>query len=90
MEELLRNLGINEIPNKSDDGNYVIDILDSDEYARYYSKLDRSDLVEEDEDSSQMSLDSSSIQYLSNDDKYTLTLLADFEGDTYSLVIREN
>jgi len=90
MEELLKKIGITEMPNKTDDGNFVIDILDSDEYAKYYSKLDRSDLVEEDDDSSQMSLDSSSIQYISNDDKYTLTLLADFEGDTYSLVIREN
>ena len=88
MEEFLRELNIFEKPVKSDDGNYVITIEDSDDYGRIYSKLDRSNLVQEDEDSSQVTIDGSSIQY--NSDKYRLTLLADFEGDTYSLVISDN
>ena len=90
MEELLRQIGINDSPTRKDDSTYVIDIHDSDEYARYYGKLDKSDLVEEDEESSQITLENSSIQYISEDNKYTLTLLADFDGDVYSLVIREN
>ena len=88
MEEFLRKLGIYEKPVESDDGCYVIDIEDSDDFGRIYSKLDRSDLVDEDEDASQVALDSSSIQFTS--DEYLLTLLADLEGDTYSLVIRPN
>ena len=88
MEEFLKKLGIFEKPVESDDNSLVINIEDSDEYGRYYSKLDRSNLIQEDEDASQVALDSSSIQYLSDD--YTLTLLADFEADVYSLVIRPN
>lgn len=89
MEELLRKIGINETPTKTDSG-YVINLNDSDEYARYYSKLDRSDLVEEDDESSQVTLENSSIQYLSEDGKYLFTLLADFDGDVYTLTIKEN
>ena len=89
MEELLRKIGINETPTKTDNG-YVINLNDSDEYGRYYSKLDKSDLVEEDDESSQVTLENSSIQYLSEDGKYLFTLLADFDGDIYTLTIKEN
>ena len=89
MEELLRELGIDAVPTRTDKG-YTVDIADSDEYARYYSKLDKSDRLEEDEENSQVTLENSSIQYTSDDDKYTLTLLADFDGDVYKLNIREN
>lgn len=89
MEELLRKIGINATPTQTDEG-YTIDIADSDEYARFYSRLDKSDELEEDEENSQVTLENSSIQYMSNDDKYTLTLLADFDGDIYKLNIREN
>ena len=60
---------------------YNIDIEDANEYGRYFSKLDKSDLVEEEQDASSVNFENSSIQ-LTND-KYTLTLLADFENDTY-------
>lgn len=90
MEELLRKLNIYDKPVKSKDNTYVIDIMDSDDYARYYSKLDKSEELEELDDSSQITLDNSSIQYESIDGRFNLTLLADFEGDKYSLVIREN
>ena len=87
MEDFLKEIGIVEQPTEKE-GSWVIDIPDSNEYARYYSKFDKSDLVEEDEESSQITLHSSSVQFLSDD--YTFTLLADFDGDVYSLVIREN
>lgn len=89
MKEFLVKLGITQEPVEKD-GNFVIDLYDSDEYARVYSKLDKSDLIEEDPEASQVTLENSSIQYISEDDKYTLTLNADFDGDVYTLVVREN
>ena len=88
MNELLKQIGIDAEPVKGKDGRYNIDIEDSKEYGRYFSKLDKSDLVEEEQDASSVNFENSSIQF--TNDKYTLTLLADFENDTYSLNIREN
>lgn len=88
MEELLRQLGIDAEPVKGKNGSYNIDIEDSNEYGRYFSKLDKSDIVEEEQDASSVNFENSSIQF--TNEQYTLTLLADFENDTYSLNIREN
>ena len=88
MEELLRQLGIDAEPVKGENGSYNIDIEDSNEYGRYFSKLDKSDIVEEEQDASSVNFENSSIQFTNK--QYTLTLLADFENDTYSLNIREN
>ena len=85
MEELLQSLGIKEEPNESNNGVYVIDI---NEYGVYYSKLDRSPLLDEDEESSNVTLDGSTIVYMS--DNYILTLVADFASDQYKLTIKEN
>ena len=88
MNEFLKQIGIDAEPVKAEDGNYNIDIEDSNEYGKYFSKLDKSDLVEEDQDASSVNFENSSIQFVN--DEYTLTLIADFENDTYSLSIREN
>ena len=88
MNELLKQIGIDAEPVKGENGSYNIDIKDSNEYGRYFSKLDKSDLVEEEQDASSVNFENSSIQF--TNDNYTLTLLADFENDTYSLNIREN
>ena len=88
MEELLRQLGIDAEPVKGENGSYNIDIEDFNEYGRYFSKLDKSDIVEEEQDASSVNFENSSIQF--TNEQYTLTLLADFENDTYSLNIREN
>ena len=88
MEELLRQLGIDAEPVKGENGSYNIDIEDSNEYGRYFSKLDKSDIVEEEQDASSVNFENWIIQF--TNEQYTLTLLADFENDTYSLNIREN
>lgn len=86
MEDFLKKLGIDAKPNKS--GNlYVVDITDSDEYGKIYSRLDKSDLVDEVADSSQMTYENASIQFESDD--YLITLLADFEADNYKMTIKE-
>lgn len=88
MEQLLQEIGINETPRLGSDGVYVIDIKNSNDYGIYYSKLDRSDLLDEDDESSNVTIDGSTIVYISDD--YTLTLIADFSSDQYKLTIREN
>ena len=89
MEEFLKELGITKQGRKNENGFYVIDIDDSDEFGKIFSKLDKSDLVDEDEESSSITLDSANITYLGDD--YTITLMGDFENDTdYKLVMREN
>lgn len=88
MEEFLNELGIDKEPILSTNGDYVIDISDSTEFGKYYSKLDNSDLVEENEESSTVTMDNVNSQFINDD--YTITLIADFNEDTYKMVIREN
>ena len=87
MEEFLNSLGIKDQLQKSK-SSYVLDILDSNEYGKIYSILDKSDEVEEDPESSQVTLDYSSIQFYN--DEYNIQLIADFENDEYRLTIKEN
>lgn len=87
MEDFLKQLGIDKSYTKGGNGLYNIDIEDSDEYGKIYSKLDKSDLIDEIPDSSQMTYETASIQF-ENDD-YLITLLADFNEDTYKMTIKE-
>ena len=88
MDEFLKNLGITQEGEFTDDGNYIIDTENDDEYAKIYSILDKSKDLEEDEDASQLTNENSSIQYINDD--FTITLLIDYESDQYVLVCREN
>ena len=84
MEDFLNEIGITADLQKTD--NNTMDIPNSNAYGKIYSKLDNSDLVEEDIESSQITYDNSSIQFLSDD--YLITLLADFNEDIYKLTIK--
>lgn len=88
MQEFLKELGINLELYRTDDGDYSADIKDSNEYGKIFSKLDKSDLVEEEQECSTVTFDNSNIQYVNDD--YTITIIADFENDVYKLHIREN
>lgn len=88
MEDFLRKLGINYEGEYTDDGNYFIELEDDDDYAKVYSLLEKTTELEEDEDASQLTQDNASIQYIN--DKYTITLLSDYESDQYALICREN
>lgn len=88
IQDLLKELRIeNKEPYENENGSYTIDLDNSNEYSRYYSKLDKSDMFEEDEEASQVSIETSSIQYLSDD--FIVTLMANFDTDEYKLIIRE-
>lgn len=87
MDELLKEIGIQGTLVDGKNGTKVLEIEGSDNYGRIYSRLDNSDLVDEDEESSQMTSDTASTIYESED--YIITLLADFNADEYKLTIKE-
>lgn len=87
MKEFLKSIGITGELQKSN-ASYVMDIANSNEYGRIYSLLDKSEDVEEDSESSQVTMDYSSVQFFNDD--YTIQLIADFEHDQYRLTIKEN
>lgn len=90
MEEDRKNfiseLGIDIEGNISDDGCYVIDLSEK-QFFSCESILDNSDLVELDENSSNITYESITKQYSS--DKYLLTLIGDLEGNTYRLTCKD-
>ena len=87
MEKFLKEIGITQVGHYNNKNNYIIDIEDSNEYGKIYSKLDKNDLVEENDDSSSITANNSHIVFESDD--YQFTLIADFENDAYKLVCKE-
>lgn len=88
MDDLLKQIGITKTGNVSDDGCYVIDFDDYDDWSRAQSKLERTELVEEAADTSNIGEDFQSLQYVN--DEYTITMNADFDANEYQLIVREN
>ena len=84
MEELLRELGITKKGEKSKDGSYVIDIDNSDEWGKYFSKLDRNSDVEELEENSMLVTHGANIMFVYKD--MQINLIADYDSDSYKLV----
>lgn len=87
MKELLKKIGITEAGYFSSNNNYVIDFDNSEEYNKAFSKLDRTDLVEENDDTSVINMNVSNIMYSNNE--FSLNLIADFDNDTYKLVVTD-
>jgi len=87
MEKFLSDIGIEQVGHYTNNNSYVIDIEDSDEYGKFYSRFDKSGLVEEDDDASTITLHNSNIIFRSDD--FQFNLIADFDQDTYKLVARE-
>lgn len=86
MEDFLREVGIPYRGKRSPNGTYVIE-LDENEWSKCLSILERSYLLDEDEDSSNVSYDSST--QIFDSDSYILTLIADLNSDVYKLTIKE-
>lgn len=86
LEEILQEIGIKKKAEPMEDDCLVVSLKNSDEYGRVYSILENSDMVEIDDDSSMLTYKSSSIQY--NGDGFLVTLISDFDADTYKLTIK--
>ena len=87
MKDFLKSIGITQTGYFNNDKNYIIDIESSDEFNKIFSKLNNSDELEENEDSSVINLNVSNILYLS--EEYSLNLIADFNQDIYKLVVTD-
>ena len=87
MEELLKKIGITNKGEYTKDGSYVVDIIDYDTYGKFYSLLEKSDLVEEVQDTSQITLHTTNVTYASED--YQVVLQADLDEDLYKLVVTQ-
>ena len=85
MKELLKSIGITDAGYFSSNDNYVIDFEDSNAYNKSFSKLDKTDLVEENDDSSVVNVSVSNILYTNGE--FALNLIADFDSDSYKLVV---
>lgn len=87
MKGFLRKLGLDYVGYYSDSDTYVIDLNDSDEYTKVFTKLDRSNLVEEVEDASISNSSISNVLYVNDD--FSINIIADFESDNYRIVVHE-
>ena len=87
LEELLNELKINSRGSYSQDGSYVIDITNSDKWGAFYQRLEDTDLLDLQEESSLLTEEEASLMY-TNDD-FVFTLMADFNENIYKLVIKE-
>lgn len=86
MKDFLNHLGIYAEGQKVKN-SYIIDFDNIDEFNKAFKKLDKSDEIEESEESSIINSSMSSIVY--NNDEYLITLSANFDTDEYKLVIQE-
>ena len=86
MEELLKKIGITAKGEYTKNGSYIVDIKDYDEYGKYYSLVEKSDL-EEVQDTAQITLHTTNLTY--TNDKYQLVLQADLDEDLYKIVVTE-
>ena len=84
MEELLKTIGIEKPGEYSKSGSYIVDINSYDDYAKYYSLLEKSDM-EEVQDTSQITIHTTNVTF-ANDD-YQIILQADLDEDIYKLVV---
>ena len=86
MEELLKGIGITAKGEYTKDGAYVVDIKDYNEYGKYFSLLEKSDL-EEVQDTCQVTIHTTNVTYTT--EEYQVVLQADLDEDMYKLVVTQ-
>lgn len=86
-QELLNNIGIKKELIEAEDGSLLINFDDSNAYLSAYNKLDLSELVSLHED--EMILSEHNHLAVYSNDEYIITIVADFNHDTYNLTVKE-
>lgn len=84
--KLLASLGIEKL-GKMKGKRYIVDIPSSDDYARFYTILDRNDNLELGDTSSISTEYVNVLSYYLDD--YKISLNANFKDDYYNLVVEE-
>jgi len=86
IESYLKSIGI-QTRGKVTSSSYVIDIDSFDELNYYDSLLEKNDDFTVEDELSVLT-DDSSVQVFVNDD-YRITLIGEFDSDTYKIVVKE-
>lgn len=86
MKDFANELGIRQ-EGQTEDGSYVIELADSDEYSRAYSLLDKSDKVDLDGEAALVFEKMSELTYLGDD--FDVRLVANFTDDVYKVIIEK-
>jgi len=86
LEQLLKDLHITK-QGKMNGDKYIIQLDNSDEFSRMYTVLDKYEGADLDPEGMVMSSSSSIMVYLTDD--FDITLKADFDRDTYQMIIEE-
>ena len=86
LSEFLNELNITK-EGYYDEDIYVIPLADSDEFAKIYSILDKSDKVDLDDEFIGIDKVNSMLLYIS--DKYEVKLVSNFDSDDYRIEIRD-
>ena len=94
MDELLQAVGISKNGTYSENGSYVIDIEDYDEYGKFYAILEKAqenDILTLLDENSVINVHTTDVHYLTYDDEtedqYELSLLGNLDQNIYKLVI---
>lgn len=85
MEEFLKSIGIEDKGEYTKDGSYVVDIKNYDDYGKYFSILDKSDKVQEVQDTCMITYHTTTVTFSSDD--FQIVLQADLDEDLYKLVV---
>lgn len=88
-KEYLKSIGISKDGAIGDDNSYVVDIMDSNEYGKIFSTLEKSDDLDPLEDNQVVTEQGSSLMYEAMSEPFLLNLIADFDGDVYQLVVNK-
>ena len=89
QEELLNKLEIKGDRNVEAD-TITVSTDNSNLYSKWYTILDKSDLVYLVTEETIMDIDETKLLYLTEDDAYKVTLTGDLDNNVYKLIVEEN
>lgn len=90
IRQYLKQNNINKTYTISEDNNYIITLDNSNDFGKMFSHLEKIEDLEQLEDNQVVTEQGTSILYKSNSENYLFNLIADFDGNVYSLIVSEN
>lgn len=87
-KEYLNSIGIILEGHQTDDA-YIIDLKDSNEYGKMFSKLESIEDLDLLEDNQVITEQGSSLIYESYSEDYIINLIADFDSNQYQLIVNK-
>lgn len=91
-KEFLKSIGINNVGYFTKDKAYAIDLDNANKWGDIHSILYKNEDLEEDSSVSSLTMHEAHITYSTyypNDDNFQLNLIADFDEEIYTLVVKK-